>query len=330
MSFVFADITRYARAMEWLNYHHLLYFWTVVRTGGVANAARELRLAQPTVSGQLRLLEEHLGEKLLERAGRRVVPTDVGRLVFRYADEIFSLGRELQDALKGRPTGRPARLQVGIVDAMPKMVVKKILEPALSLPEPVHLVCQEDKAEVLLAELAIFHLDLVLADAPVPPGAKVKAYSHLLGDTAVTWFGTPKLAAGARRDFPRSLDGAPVLVPTEGTELRRALDRWFDAVGVRPRLVAEVADSALLKVFGEAGVGLFCAPSVVEDDIRTKYGVSVIGRVEEVRERFYAISVERRLKNPAVVAISTQARAELGGGPLTSRASGGPARRTSR
>ncbi len=297
--------------MEWLNYHHLLYFWTVVRSGGVAHAARELRLAQPTVSGQIRLLEGVLGEKLLERAGRRVVPTEIGRMVFRYADEIFALGRELQDALKGRPTGRPARLNVGIVDAMPKMVVRRLLEPALALPEPVRMTCIEDKAEVLLAELALHHLDVVLADTPVPPGIKVKAYAHLLGDTGVTWFAAPTLAATYRRRFPASLDGAPVLVPTEDNQLRRALDRWFEEIKVRPLIVAEFADSALLKVFGQSGLGLFCAPSVVGAEIQRQYAVKAIGQVDTVRERFYAISVERRLKNPAVVAITEQARKDL-------------------
>ena len=297
--------------MEWLNYHHLLYFWTVVRTGGVANAARELRLSQPTVSGQLRALEESLGERLLVRGGGRMTPTEVGRMVFRYADEIFTLGRELQDALKGRPTGRPERLNVGIVDSMPKVVVRRLLEPALALPHRVQMVCHEDKAEVLLAELAVFHLDLVLSDTPLPPGIKVRAYSHVLGDTGVTWFAVPELAARYRRRFPRSLDGAPVILPTEGTSLRRALDRWFDTLGVKPLIVAEFADTALLTVFGQTGVGLFCAPTVLEAETARQYAVKPIGRVDDVRERFYAISVERRLKNPAVVAITEQAREEL-------------------
>ena len=297
--------------MEWMNYHHLLYFWTVVRTGGVANAARELRLAQPTVSGQIRALEHALGEKLLERSGRRIVPTEVGRMVFGYAEEIFAAGRELQDALKGRPTGRPARLIVGIVDAMPKAIVRRLLEPALALAEPIRMTCHEDKAEVLLADLAVYQLDLVLADAPVPPSIKIKAYSHLLGETGVTWFASPKLATAHRKQFPMSLDGAPVLLPTENTSLRRDLERWFDEIGVRPNIVAEFADSALLKTFGQTGVGLFAAPTVVEAEIQRQYAVKAIGRAGEVRERFYAISVERRLTNPAVVAITEQARDEL-------------------
>jgi len=297
--------------VEWLNYHHLLYFWTVVRTGGVASAARELHLAQPTVSGQIRALERAVGDKLLERSGRRVVPTEVGRMVFGYADEIFALGAELQDALRGRPTGRPARLDVGVVDDMPKAVVRRLLAPALALPSPVRLIVQEGKAELLLAELALHRLDLVLTDGPVPPGVKVRAYSHLLGETGLTWFAAPGLARAHRRRFPGSLDGAPVLLPTDDTALRRTLDRWFADIDVRPRVVAELADSALLKVFGQSGAGLFCAPTVVEAEIRRQYQVAVIGRVAEIRERFYAISVERRLRNPAVVAITEQAREQL-------------------
>jgi LysR family transcriptional activator of nhaA len=299
--------------VEWLNYHHLLYFWAVAREGGVTRASEHLRLAQPTISGQLRALEDALGEKLFERTGRRLVLTDVGRLVYRYADEIFSLGRELQDTLKGRPTGRPVRFTVGVADAVPKLVAHRLLLPALTLKEPVHIVCREDKPERLLAELVVHSLDLVLSDAPVGPGVKVKAYSHLLGETRVAFFGSASLAAAHRRGFPRSLDGAPVLLPTEGSSLRRSLDQWFDAEGLRPRVVGEIEDSALLKVFGQAGTGLFPAPVAIEAEIRAQHGVKLVGRVDAVRERFYAISAERRLKHPAVVAISEAARSRLFG-----------------
>jgi LysR family transcriptional activator of nhaA len=247
--------------MEWLNYHHLLYFWTVAREGSVTRASQQLRLAQPTVSGQLKALEHALGEKLFERTGRRLVLTDVGRVVFRYADEIFSLGRELQDTLKGRPTGRPVRFTVGVADAVPKLVAYRLLLPALSLPEPVHVVCREDKPERLLAELGAHSLDLVIADSPLGAGAKVKAYSHLLGETPVGIFGADALAAAHRRGFPRSLEGAPLLLPTESSSLRRSLDQWLDAEGLRPRVVGEIEDRALLKVFGQAGMGLFPAPA---------------------------------------------------------------------
>jgi len=300
--------------MEWLNYHHLLYFWAVAREGGVTRASEQLRLAQPTISGQLKALEEALGEKLFERAGRRLVLTDVGRVVYRYADEIFTLGRELQDTLKGRPTGRPVRFTVGVADAVPKLVAYRLLRPALTLPEPVHVVCREDKPDRLLSELGVHSLDLVLSDAPASPGVKVKAYSHLLGETPVAFFGTDALAAAHRRGFPRSLDGAPVLLPTEGSSLRRSLEQWFDAEGLRPRVVGEIEDSALLKVFGQAGTGLFPAPVAIEAEIRVQFGVKVVGRVDAVKARFYALSAERKLKHPAVLAIREAARSELFGG----------------
>ena len=299
--------------MEWLNYHHLLYFWTVAREGSVTRASQQLRLAQPTVSGQLKALEDALGEKLFERTGRRLVLTDVGRVVLRYADEIFSLGRELQDTLKGRPTGRPIRFTVGVADAVPKLVAYRLLLPALSLPEPVHIVCREDKPERLLAELSVHSLDLVISDSPVGAGVKVKAYSHLLGETPVAFFGSDALASGYRKGFPRSLEGAPVLMPTEGSTLRRSLDQWLDTEGIRPRVVGEIEDSALLKVFGQAGVGLFAAPVAIEAELRAQFGVKLLGRVDTVKERFYALSAERKLKHPAVVAICEGARRRLFG-----------------
>jgi LysR family transcriptional activator of nhaA len=299
--------------MEWLNYHHLLYFWAVAREGSVTRASEQLHLAQPTVSGQLKALEEALGEKLFERTGRRLVLTEVGGVVFRYADEIFSLGRELQDTLKGRPTGRPLRFTVGVADAVPKLVAYRLLLPALSLPEPVHVVCREDKPDRLLAELSVHSLDLVISDAPVGAAVKVKAYSHLLGETPVAFFGSEELASAHRKGFPRSLDGAPVLLPTEGSSLRRSLEQWLDAEGLRPRVVGEIEDSALLKVFGQAGVGLFPAPVAIEAEVRAQFGVKLVGRVDAVKERFYAISAERKLKHPAVVAISETARHDLFG-----------------
>jgi LysR family transcriptional activator of nhaA len=299
--------------MEWLNYHHLLYFWVVAREGSVTRASEQLGLAQPTVSGQLKALEDSLGEKLFARVGRRLVLTDVGRVVYRYAEEIFSLGRELQDTLKDRPTGRPVRLTVGVADAVPKLVAYRLLLPALSLPEPVHVTCREDRPERLLAELGVHALDLVLSDAPVAPGIMVKAYSHLLGETEVAFFGTEPLAAAHRRGFPHSLDGAPLLLPTENTSLRRSIEQWLDHERIRPRIVGEFEDSALLKVFGQAGKGLFPAPAVIEAEVRGQYDVRLVGRVPGVKERFYAISAERRLKNPAVVAICEAARQKLFG-----------------
>jgi len=294
--------------MEFLNYHHLRYFWVVAREGGLARASAELRLAQSTVSGQIHSLEHTLGEKLFVRSGRRLVLTEVGRVVYRYADEIFSLGRELQDAVKGRPVGRPLTLVVGIADVVPKLVARRLLEPALKLPEPVRLVCREDKPDRLLAELATHNLDIVIADAPVGPSIRVRAFNHLLGECGVVFFATAELASRYRRGFPESLDGAPLLLPTENTTLRRSLDQWFTARGIRPEVVSEFEDSALLKVFGQTGMGIFPASSVIADQVRDQYRVRVVGRLDEVRERFYAISVERRIEHPAVVAIGKEAR----------------------
>jgi LysR family transcriptional activator of nhaA len=298
----------YRPGMEWLNYHHLLYFWVVAKEGTIAAACEKLMLAQPTISAQIRALETALGQKLFRRSGRYLVMTETGRMVYQYADEIFSLGRELTDTLKGRPTGSPVRFNVGVADVLPKLVAHQLLEPALNLPERVRLVCYESTQTELLAKLAIHELDLVLSDSPIGPGVQVRAFNHVLGECSVSIFGTRDLADSYRRRFPTSLDGAPFLLPTSTTALRRELEHWFDAEDIRPAVVGEFDDSALLKVFGQAGAGLFAAPDVIEKEIRRQYGVRVIGRVESMKERFYAISVERKVKHPAVVAIADAAR----------------------
>ncbi|GAB5546117.1 MAG: transcriptional activator NhaR [Sandaracinaceae bacterium] len=298
--------------MDWLNYHHLFYFWMTVKEGTVTAAAKKLRLAQPTVSEQLKSLEESLGEQLFRRAGRRLELTEVGQVVFRYADEIFALGREMQDALKGRGLGsRQAKLHVGVSDLVPKLILHRLLEPALTLEDPVQVVCREDKTERLLAELSLQSLDLVLAEAPLGRQSKVRAYNHLLGECSVTFYGVRALAQKLRPDFPRSLEGAPILLPTDNTLLRRDLDQWFEQLDVRPQLVAEFEDSALLKAFGQNGAGVFPGPSAIEEEIVRQYGVEVIGRADELRERFYAITVQRRLEHPAVRAISEAAKERI-------------------
>jgi len=294
--------------MAMLNHHHLFHFWTVVREGGVTRASEKLHVSQPTISGQLRELEEALGEKLLARSGRSVALTEVGRTVYRYADEILGLGRELLDAVKGRPT-KPGRLAVGVAMVVPKLVAYQILEPALHLPERIQLDCVHERPERLLAELAIYSLDLVLADAPAPPAVKVRAYSHVLGDCGVSVFGTERLAAAHRRGFPRSLEGAPFLLPSGDSALRLSLEEWFQKHGIRPSTVGTFEDSALLDAFGQAGAGLFAMPSAIEAEVRRQYKVKVVGRLDSVRQRFYAITVERKLRNPAVIAISDRARA---------------------
>ncbi|MBX9680240.1 MAG: transcriptional activator NhaR [Gemmataceae bacterium] len=301
----------YYRRMEWLNYQHLLYFWTVAREGSVKRACEALHLAQPTISGQIHALERSLGNKLFQKAGRNLVLTEAGRVVFRYADEIFSLGKELRDTLKGRPAGRPQRFLVGVADALPKLIIHRLLEPALHLKEPVHLICHDGRAEELLAQLALHQLDLVLLDMPSPPTVKIRAYDHLLGESPISIFAAPRLAARYRSRFPECLENAPFLMPAEKSSLRRALDQWFETKQIRPDIRGEFSDSALLKVFGQIGAGLFAAPSVVEKEICRQYHVKAIGRLEGLRERFYAVSVERRLKHPAVVAISEAARKSL-------------------
>jgi LysR family transcriptional regulator, transcriptional activator of nhaA len=297
--------------MEWVNYHHLLYFWVVAREGGLVPAGKVLRLSHPTLSAQIHALEDQLGEKLFTKIGRKLALTDVGRVTFRYADEIFTLGREMIETVKGRSTGQPLRLNVGVVDAVPKLVVRRLLAPALALSEPVRLVCYEDSYEKLLAELSLHALDIVIADSPVPAGSNVRAFNHLLGETGVSFFGSKPLSAALKRGFPKSLDRAPVLLPLENSPLRRALNAWFDRNGVKPQVVAEFEDSALINVFGSDGVGIFTAPTAVEKEVCRQHGVTVLGRTRDVRERFYAVSVERRLKHPAVVAISDAAREQL-------------------
>lgn len=297
----------YRLHVETLNHHHLHHFWMVVREGGVTRASEKLHVSQPTISGQIRELEEALGEKLLTRSGRTVTLTEIGRTVYRYADEILGLDRELLEAVKGRPT-RPGKLTVGVALVVPKLVAYQMLEPALHLPEPIRLDCVHERPDLLLAKLAVFGLDLVLADAPAPPGVKVRAYSHLLGECAVSVFGTESLAAAHRRGFPRSLDGAPFLLPSEDSALRLSLEEWFQKQRIRPRVVGTFEDSALLDAFGQAGAGLFAMPAAIEGEARRQYGVRVVGRLSSVRQRFYAITVERQLRNPAVIAISERAR----------------------
>ena len=297
--------------MEWLNYHHLFYFWTVMHEGSLTAASARLRLAPSTVSAQVGRLEEALGGKLFRRVGRGLEPTDVGRTVFRYAKEIFSLGQEMMDTLRGNPVVGPLSLKVGVVDVLPKLIVRKILEPIFNLPERVRLACYESKEERLLAELGLHKLDVVLNDSPVRKGSHIKAYNHLLGECGVTFLAVAKLAKQFREGFPESLDRAPMLVPLEMAALRQSLERWFESLDIRPVIVGEFEDSALLKAFGQHGDGIFVSPSVVEKEIRYQYSVDVVGRTDAIRERFYAISFERIIKHPAVTAISNLARQNL-------------------
>lgn len=294
--------------MAWLNYHHLLYFWTVAREGSITRATQKLHLTQPTISAQIKTLEDSLGERLFVRQGRRLVLTEVGQVVYRYAEEIFGLGRELQDVLAGRPTGRPTKLHVGIAEQVPKLMAHELLAPVLKLAEPPQLICREDKLERLFGDLAAHNLDVVISDTPLSHQAKGKAFNHLLGETGVTIFGAPALAEPYRRGFPGSLDGAPFILPVEGTTLRRTLDAWFERERVAPRVMGEFSDSALLKAFGQGGMGLFAGPSAIAGEIRRQFEVKALGELGGLRESFYAVTVERRLRHPAVIAISEAAR----------------------
>lgn len=298
---------------DWLNYHHLHYFWVVAREGSIVRACQVLHLSQPTISAQLQLLEKSLQGKLFERKGRGLELTELGSEVFRYAEEIFALGRELVDVARGRPTGKPRRLTVGVSDVLAKLMVYRLLLPALELPEPVQLVCREGHMDELLNALGAFEVDVVLSDAPLPAGSHIKAFSHLLGECGTTIFGSPALSRGLRKNFPHSLNGMPLLMPSRNSLPRRTLDQWLDEQDLHPAVAAEFQDSALMKVFGQAGLGAFPAPTAIEAEVCRQYKVKIVGRIAAVRERYYAISAERRLKNPAVLQISLNAKERMFG-----------------
>ena len=301
-------------SFDWINYHHLLYFYTVAKEGGVSRAAEVLHLAQPTLSSQIKKLEKSIGHELFERSGRSLTLTETGHLVYKYADEIFGLGQELADLLHNRMVEDKTKLQVGVQGALPKLVVYELLRPALeSVDEQFQVVCFEGKLNELLGELALHRIDVVIADRPLAPETHVRAFNHLLGQCGTTVYGTAKLARKYKKNFPQSLDSAPMLLPTQNTTLRRQLEQWFDDHGIHPLIAHEFEDSAVLKVFGQEGHGLFITPSAIEEDVCQQYSVKVVGRLPEIVERFYAISIEKRLKHPAVLKISNSARDELFG-----------------
>lgn len=299
--------------MSWLNYHHLLYFWTVARAGSIAKASEELHLAQPTISSQLKLLEESLGHKLFERQGRKLVLTDVGRTVMRYADEIFRLGNELKNVVSGMPAGQQLRLNVGVLDVIPKLVAEQLLKPALEAGPSLRIICREGPLPQLLASLALHELDVVLADAPSSEPVSVRSFNHLLGKSGVSFFAAGDLIR-LKKDFPRSLDGAPVLLPSDESSVRRSLELWFERQSLRPVIAGDFDDSALLQAFGQRGHGVFAMPTAIEAEVERQFNCSVIGRTDEIETCFYAITVERKLRHPAVVAIAEAARSQMFGG----------------
>lgn len=301
--------------MSRLNYHHLRYFHAVALEGGVTAAAEKLNVSQPSVSTQLRQLEEDLGQQLFERTGRGMSLTAEGKVVLDYADEIFRLGRELQETALGRLQGRPLRLVVGLAATLPNLVAFQLLTPAFGLREPVRVVLKENRTDRLLADLATHEVDLVLADIPIPPTANVRAFNHPLGASPIDILGPPLLAHQVRDGFPRSLHGRPFLLPTEGYALRRSVEDWFARHDIQPRIVAEIEDVDLINVLGEAGAGMFAAPTIIVHDTRVRYAVEVVGRAEGIKEQFFAITADRRIKNPAVVAITESARTDLAAAP---------------
>lgn len=297
--------------MKWLNYHHLQYFWMVAREGTVAKASEKLHVTPATISIQLRDLEKSLGVKLFRKAGRGLALTDTGLAVQAYANDIFATGQELLDMVQGRPVGGPTILRVGIKDVMPKLVAYQLLEPTLRLPNEVHLRCFEGDLERLISDLAIHQLDVVLSDTPIDPNLKVRAFSHLLGESEVMIVGTKSLAKKLSPRFPRSLDGAPILLPMQNSVLRRSLDYWFGLHSLRPKIVGEFDDSAMLKMMGQAGVGVFPVVKAISKQVCKMYGVEPIATLPNITEKFYALSIERKVKHPAVLAISEVARKKL-------------------
>lgn len=293
--------------MKWLNYHHLLYFWMVAREGGLAPAGRILRLAHPTLSNQIRALEEQLGEKLFKRVGRRLTLTEAGTVVFRYAEDIFTLGNELVHVLEKGQISQNSVLNLGIVDAVPKMLVRSIIEPACSLPHPTKLICYEGSLKSLMHRLASHTIDVIIADGPAPNDANIPVYDHLVADSGLSFLGHKKYHFAGKK-FPDSLQNSPMLLPLRKSTLGQAIYQWLASIQITPHVIAECEDSSLAKALGADGMGIFTAPTAVEKDIIKRYNVITIGRTEAIRERVYIISPERKIKNPAVIALCKRAK----------------------
>lgn len=294
--------------MEYLNYHHLRYFWVVAREGSLRKAAEKLHISQPTMSAQIAALEEALGERLFRRGARGLSLTETGQQAYSYAEEIFTLGQELVHCVKQRPSRRPLRVHIGIADSLPKLVSHSFAKPIFNIGQPVQAVFLEGKTSDLLAQLAVYRLDIVLANEPAPGSLHTKVFNHLLGECGIMFCAEPRLAATLGEPFPQSLDQAPVLLPSAGTALRRSLEKWFQSQQIHPRLVAEYDDAALMKVAAADGLGFFALPKFAGQEAVSRYGFTIIGQTNECQEQFYAITAERRLTHPAVVAMTANAR----------------------
>jgi LysR family transcriptional activator of nhaA len=309
-----------------MNYKHLHYFMQVAKSGSVMRASELLHLTPQTLSGQIQLLEEKLGHALFAKSGRGLVLTDAGRLALGYAEEIFSLGGQLEGAVRDSPEGgRPLEFRIGVADAVPKSIAYRLIEPATTVPEPVRIICREWKLDSLLAELALHRLDLVIADAPIPAAISVRAYNHRLGSSGISFFAAPALRKQFPGEFPGCLQGAPMLLPGEDSALRQRLQGWLKAHALHPRVVGEFDDSALAQEFGRHGAGIFVGPTVLQAEIEQQYQVKALGSTSEVAHEFFAISVERRITHPCVIAITETARKELFPSPPARRRAKAPA-----
>ena len=286
-----------------LNFRHLHYFWVVANEGSVTRAAERLGLAVQTVSAQLASLEQSVGKSLFRPQGRRLVLTEAGQVALRYADQIFLLGEQLLEALADADLDKTLRLTVGISDSLPKLIASRLLESALTLPQPVRLICFEEQFDTLLGKLSVHKIDVMLTDRPVPPGSALRVFSHLLGEFEIGWFGLPVLADRYREDFPASLQGAPLLLPTRNNALRGRIDQWLNSHDLTPNIFGEFDDNALLNTFGQQGRGLFPAPTALAEDVREQLGAVPVGPIPQVREQIYALSNERKIQHPGIAAI---------------------------
>jgi len=291
-----------------LNYKHLHYFWVVATEGSIARAADKLFITPQTISGQLSMLEERIGQPLFDRVGRRLRLTETGRLVLRYADDIFELGKELTDVLRGASLTGTSEFIVSAASALPKTIVHKILEPTQTLSQEVSIMCREGPVETILGELAVHEVDMVLTDTPLSSAFSIKAYNHYLGQSDLSFFATPALAAKLKEPFPACLNDAPILLPTKQNAIRQLFDKWCHDYNIYPVIRGQYDDSALMKAFGKAGFGVFFMPSIIEQEVKETFGLEVIGRLSEIKQKFYAISAERKVTHPAIAAICDTAR----------------------